>query len=257
MFAWSWADDPLKTGMMMAGQESLHWSEQAKANLGGTAPPALSLRPPLEKKRVLSWMSPLRIVIALVIIFVVAGGGYFVLHMHNSARAASGASTVYHDGKTGFSLTFPKGWVKSSFKSQMPNKVAPTSQVAFGEPDKASTVGLGHHYIRVAAVKSSAQFTEEMLPTMAAYLDQYLAVIGAQVAGFKVLEASSQVTVNGVPGVKAEYSATLGSEAVTADLYLLASGNITYQIDAQTPSADWEKYKPALDAAVASFQVKN
>ena len=241
----------------MAGQESLHWSEQAKANLGGAAPPALNLRPPLEKRGALSWMSPFRIVIALVVVFVVAGSGYFVLHMYNSARAASGASTVYHDGKTGFGLTFPTGWVKMPFSAKMPSNATATSQVAFGEPDGAASNGQGLHYIRVAAVKSSTRFTEELLPTMATYLDQYLAVIGSQIAGFKVLEASSQVTVNGIPGVKAEYSATLEGQAVTADLYLLSSGYLTYQIDVQAPSADWEKYKPTLDAAVASFQVRN
>ena len=241
----------------MAGQESLHWSEQAKANLGGAAAPALSLRPPLEKKRVLSWKSPLRIILALVVVFAVLWGGVFVLHMYNSAHASGATSTVYHDSKAGFSLTFPRGWVKMSYKSQVSDKVAPTSQVAFGAPDKAAATGLGHHSIRVAAVKSSTKFTEELLPTMATYLDQYLAMIGTQIAGFKVLEASSQVRVNGIPGVKAEYSATLEGEAVTADLYLLASGYLTYQIDVQSPSADWEKYKPTLDAAVASFQAKN
>jgi hypothetical protein len=241
----------------MAGQESSHWSEQAKANLGAVAPPSLSLRPPLVKKKALSWKSPLRIVLALVVVFAILWGGVFVLHMYNSARASSAASTVYHDGKTGFSLTFPRGWVKTSFSSQMPDKVAPTSQVAFGEPDGAASKGQGLHFIRVAAVKSSAQFSEELLPTMQTYLDQYLALIGTQIAGFKVIEQPAQIRVNGTPGVKAEYSAMLEGKAVTAYLYLLASGNITYQIDVQTPSADGERYKPMVDAAVATFQVKN
>ena len=272
-------------------QQPLHWSERAKIGLPPLAPS--SLAPPQNKlpgakRRGLSKKSALRIVIGLVVAFAVIYACLGVFHLYNRlagntpkvatvttmvpiavtaqpvvATAAPSTTTTtqgvqmtaYKDKTFGFSFSYPKSWTEMPYLSATGNNAQSITQVVFGDPAGHLYSGVGHDFVLVLAVKLPTTVGKASMHEMTTFLEQQLAAAKTQIPDFKIEEAPSDCTVNGIPGSKTTFSAPVQGHTVIAEIYVLGSGRTAYQIEMQADNEDWHRDKPLFDSTVASFKL--
>jgi preprotein translocase subunit SecG len=249
--------------------DNLHWSERAKLSGGSSIPemPRYGEASRLNRRDKSFWnaswsrKSLARVTVALIVVFAVAGIGVPVLHAANGGERSGSAGdpsqqvALYKDTGAGFSFQYPSSWVKEPYHSAMANQVEPIAQVTFADPAGAVSEGQGLDFIMVAVVETPIAFTEAMRPSLISGLERYLAAIEAQVPGFELVQPATEFTTNGLRGVTATISCSLGDRTVVSSMYFLPVGHLQYQMSVQASQENWATDKPLFDAAVQSFQV--
>jgi hypothetical protein len=183
----------------------------------------------------------------------------FSLNRSSSSTSTTEAAGItdpltYTDAKYGYTFQYPATWkVGDSASVGVSAGGGSTSTAGVTNPNGAQAGGEYIDLLMVSTFELNSAITSDVIPALEEELKNVIASLQAQQTDLQILSPLAQTEVAGMMAYTVTYTFTTKGVPATSALYFIFKDKMEYQVSLQAASADWEAYKPTLEAMLATF----
>ncbi len=170
------------------------------------------------------------------------------------ASTAQGSTKPYEDKQYKYGFSYPKNWRLTedvSVEGSAGGKAAKTVGVFDPKGDrKGDTLQNG---VALSVYKLNTVVDGSLMPAFKEELAGVLPELESQLTDVVVVEPLRETSINGIPGFETTYTFADGDKTLRSRMLFLISGDLEYQITAQTVDTSWDETQPQLNIILGSF----